>query len=131
CRERTERRDRSPFVSRHLASLLPIGQREAPRREVRSQLRPVDLSPTGHQDEYVVALTAAHDDRAKELLEADPLESGALVGARRSLGSNQDEVETHRGCCAGAGGQIRFHAREPYRVGCPSDGTPLSSGGGT
>src|SRR5439155_11528948 len=118
-----ERGDRATFVAGRLACLLPIRQREAARPEVRAQLRPVDLSPTGHQHEHVVALAATDDDRPEELVEADALEPRALFGARWSLGPDEVEIEA-RGCRGtGAGGQIIFHAREPYRVGCRTDRT--------
>src|SRR5437870_5244184 len=96
-RPRTEGRDRPTFVAGRLAGLIPIGQREAARPEVRAQLRPVDLPPAGHQDEYVVTLAATDDDRPEELLEADALEPGALFGARRSLGPDQVEGEPRSG----------------------------------
>ena len=121
---RTEGRDRATFVAGRLACLLPIGQRESAGPEVRAQLRPVDLPSAGHQHEHIVALAAADDDRPEELLEADALEPGALFGARRSLGSDQVEGEPRGGRRPGAGGQIGFHAREPYRVGCRADATP-------
>ena len=73
-----------------------------------------------HSRRTSTVFVATDDDRPEELPEADALEPGALFGARRSLGPDQVEGEPRRCRRPGAGGQIGFHAREPYRVGCRS-----------
>ena len=62
--------------------LVGVGEREPAHAEVRAELRPVDLPAARHQHEHVVAGAAAHDDRAQELVQLDPLERRALLGAR-------------------------------------------------
>ena len=100
---RPERRDRAAFVPRRVVRLVGVGQRETLDAEVRPQLRPVDLATSRHQDEHVVVRTTPDHDRPQQLAELDPLERGALLGARGALGSSHLEREP--------GGLGRCHRR--------------------
>ena len=69
-----ERRDRAAFVAGRRERLVLVGEREPADAEVRAELRPIDPPPAGHQHEDVVVGAAAHDDRAQQLSELDPLQ---------------------------------------------------------
>ena len=82
ARGRAERRDGAALVARDGLGGLGIGHRDAVRAEQGAHLGPREVAVTGHEDEDVVVLGAAHDEGLDEVARLDAPRGSRLLEAR-------------------------------------------------